>query len=236
MYNLILAFVMVFVMAAPALAAAPAEPPFFPLTKGTYWVYQGTTKWQEESSEKVSEKVLTWKMEVTETIERGHVTAAVLKGHPLDLAWYKEGKTPGDYLIIRVGPDEYYLLTEQRVQEALTKLRDQDDILADLVKDVEQFLDLPLTPGKIFGETMQITRQDGSYYWIVENEKPVKMDKVKGLSPSAALTEYELAFLTTSDNTKVNYVPGVGIVRYTYGHNGSVSETDLKLIEYHPGS
>jgi len=34
----------------------------------------------------------------------------------------------------------------------------------------------------------------------------------------------------------IEFVPGVGITRYTFFHHGTVSETDLRLIEYHKGS
>ena len=242
MRNFVLALVILAVGAVSAWASGTPspnldEPTAFPLTTGTYWLYRGPVQWQPASppdSESV-EKVLSCKMEVTETIQRGHVLGAVVKGHPMDLAWYEEGKAPGDYLIVRVSEHQFYLLTGQRMQDALVKLRDKDDDLIDLVRDDELFLDLPLSEGKVFGEAFQITRQDGSYYWIVEGEAHVRVADVKGVPAGTTATEYQLAFLARTDSQRVGYVPGIGFTRYAYVHHGSVAETDLKLIEYHPG-
>lgn len=78
----------------------------FPPSKGSYWIYQGVTKWTKPNSNEVIERTLKWKMEVIETINREQVTAAIVKGFPEDLAWYEEGKERGDYLIIQVGKDK----------------------------------------------------------------------------------------------------------------------------------
>src|SRR5262245_26296554 len=58
----------------------------FPISKGSYWVYSGTVKGRESQQDcdgtKPAEQAITWKMEVMDTIDRGNITAAVLKGHP----------------------------------------------------------------------------------------------------------------------------------------------------------
>lgn len=227
-----LAVVLVAALTAPALAAGPVGAGF-PLDKGTKWVYEGPVRDSTAGSDDVTDKVLTWNMEVLETIQRQHVWAAVVKGHPLDLAMYEEGKThPGTYLIVRVGEDQYYLLTEERVQDALNRLKDEDDVLTDLVKDSDLFLDLPLAPGKVFGDTFQVTRQDSRYYWYVASQGPALLDDIKGVDPAAGLTQYELSFTTLPDDTQVTFTPGLGFIRYVYNHHGSPAWMDLKLVEY----
>ncbi len=218
-----------------ALAAAPVVQPF-PLAKGAYWVYSGPTKWTPEGSDQVQEKALTWRMEITDVIQRDGVVGALVKGHPMDLSFYEEDRVPGDYLIVGVADQKYYLLSGDRVQEALKQLKDPEDPLTDLVRDTELFLELPMVQGTIFGETFQITRTDHLYYWIVTDEQKADLSKVEGIPASSQMTEYELTFTTLSDNQTVGFVPGVGITRYAYRHNGTVSEFDLRLIEFNAGT
>ena len=209
----------------------------FPLSKGAYWVYQGNTKWtKRDLSGEVIERTLTWKMEVVDTITRGHVYAAVLKGHPGDLNFYHEGKEPGDYLIIRVGREKYYILDGKAMKRPLGILRREGNFLGGLVRESQLFLDLPLNPGKVFGESGHVTRQDRSYCWFVENEQPVELKEVKGISSKGKMFQYRLVFDTVPWYEIIEFVLGVGITRYTFFHHGTVSETDLRLIEYHKGS
>jgi len=96
------------------VTAAPPAPDFFPLEKGNYWIYRGETKFlvpkknpteeEKKNSTKNEEKseVLTWKMEVVDTLERDRCFVALIKGGPWDLAWYEPGKARGDYMILRV--------------------------------------------------------------------------------------------------------------------------------------
>ena len=221
--------------AVPALAGEPLVNAF-PLTEGTVWIYEGPVKWTLPDSAEVTEEVLTWEMEVIETIQRQQVFAAMVKGHPLELAWYEEGKTkPGEHLIVRVGGDKYYLLSGDRAKDTWERLQDEDDILVDLVKDHELFLDLPLVPNKGFGETFQLTRQDWMYFWVVQGEEQVTLTDVKGLSSTDEMTQYELALRTIPAHQIVSFVPGIGFTHYVYSHHGTVAEMDLALVEYRAG-
>jgi len=218
-------------------AAQPPEesPEWFPLSKGATWVYKGTRKWTQSGSGEVAEKPVTWTMQVLETLTRDQVTAALVQGYPLDLAHFENGKAPGDYLIVRVGPGKYYLLRPNRTEEALRRLRDENDLLGGLVREDEIILDAPLVPGKIYGETEQITRRDKSYFWIVEDARPAELRGIKGIAPAGGKMEYEITQRTLPDHQIVDFVPGIGITRYVYGHHGTVSETDVKLVEFRRG-
>lgn len=229
---ILMAMALVVTACAPALAADPGGQGF-PLEKGAVWTFEGPVECISEGSGDVVERVLTWSMEIADTIERQHVLAAVVKGHPLDLTFCEEGKTqPGDYLIVRVGEEQYYMLMEERVQDALKRLRDKDDVLTGLVQDTDLFLDLPLTPGKIFGEAFQVTRQDGMYYWTVTAAVPANLEGVKGIVPAADLTQYELYFNTLSGDQTITFVPGVGFTRYSYTHRGTPAAMDLRLVAF----
>lgn len=227
-----LAVVLAMAVVYPVAADAPPGQGF-PLEKGTTWVYEGLVKSTQPGSDEVLEKVMTWNMRVTDTIERRQVFAAVVEGHPLDLAFYEEGVTrPGTYLIVRAGEEQYYLVSDDRVGDVLARLRDPDDVLTALIQDWECFLDLPLEPGKIFGETFQLTRQDGMYFWNVVGREQTLLSDVEGVAPDREVTEYELSFLTMPDDQKVWFAPGLGFTRYTYNHHGSPAGMDLKLMEY----
>jgi hypothetical protein len=222
-------------VALPARASAATPDPPFPLARGAFWVYRGPTSWTPAGSDQVIERVLTWRMEITDVISRAGVQAAVVTGHPLDLAWYEEDRRPRDYLIVSVDDQKYYLLQGDRVAVATKRLRDPDDGQVGLVADSDLFLDLPLTVDKRFGETDQITRDDYFYVWHVEDELQVSLAGITGIGAPAERTGYRLALRTLPEHEIVDFVPGIGIVHVTYGHHGTVSEIDQQLIEFHAG-
>ena len=201
---------------------------YFPLNEGAYWVYTGTVKW--EINQKIEGKSLTWKMEVVETIKSGSIIGYAMKGHPSDLAWYEEGKERSDYAIIQVGPSRFY----KADIEVIDRLKDETDSAVDLVHESQQFLDIPLLPGKRFCEVEQITRTDGKYCWIVHEEEKVVLEGITGI-PSETKSAYMLTFATLPDHIIIQFVPGVGITQYMYIHHGTVSEVDVKLIEHYSG-
>jgi hypothetical protein len=217
-------------------AAAPKAAAPFPMTKGTYWVYSGPTKWTPVDATEAKEQVMTWKMEITDTFQREGIGLAVVKGHPSDLAFYEDGRTPGDYVIVNVNDQKYYLLSGDRAQSALKQIKDTEDALVDLVQDTELWLDLPLTPGKSFGETAQIARPDRMYTWLVDKEEPAQLKGIKGVTATAKMTATDLSLTTLPEKETVQFVLGLGITQFSYVHNGTEASTDLKLIEYHAGS
>ncbi len=224
-----------FALASCSLASQTPEignPVYFPLAKGAYWIYQGTVKWTKLNTDQVMEKEMTWKMEVVDVIERDQITAYVMRGHPADLAWYEEGKTPSDYLLIYLKPNRYY---EVGIG-ALERLKDRNDSLYSLVTDYQQVFDFPLSPAKKFCSVDQITRVDNRYCWVVGRENRIPLKGIKGVSPSKVIQEYELYFATLPDHQIVEFVSGLGITRFVYVHHGTISEVDVRLIEYDPGA
>jgi hypothetical protein len=206
----------------------------FPLRTGACWVYEGTVRWAGNTADEGVEKKIQWKMEVVDTLERRSLTAYVLKGHPLDLAWYTEGKQRGDYVIVRIGGDKYYLVQEERVAEVLRRVRDAQDELKDLVDNDDLFLDLPLEKGKAFGESDQLNCEDGMYCWRVGASREADLRGIKGVTGQKAAV-WELSYRTNPDVQIVDYAPKIGILRFQYHHNGTVSDCDVHLVEYSPG-
>jgi hypothetical protein len=205
----------------------------FPLVKGSVWTYRGTVRWVEPGSTLPRDRTLTWTMGVLDVVQRDFVTAAIIKGFPDDLAWYQEGKPPGEGIIVQVS-NKSYVLKETRAEQARKRLLDGQDALIGLVDDDELVLDLPLHPGKRFGPVEQLTRPDTFYSWFVESAQ-AWVGGVRGV-PEQPRTAYRLALRSLPDHTFIDVVPGIGIVRYVYGHHGTLSEADVRLVEYRAGS
>src|SRR5262245_626061 len=127
--------------------------------KGAYWIYEGPVMWEGDTG--VRRENLTWKMEVIDTIERGHVKGYLLKGHPGDLTFYEPGREPEQNVIVQIGPKYYY-----GELETWKRLKDKEDDLVGLLDENAIFLDLPLWPEKFFGETAQFTRTDAMSRWL----------------------------------------------------------------------
>ncbi|HEV2350551.1 MAG TPA: hypothetical protein VG028_11975 [Terriglobia bacterium] len=206
----------------------------FPLAKGTYWVYRGPV--ESGSSAGTIRKTITWKMEITDVIKRQDISAAVVRGFPGDLWWYTEDAKPRDSLIVQVFPSRFYLLGPNEIQKALGALRDNKNNLQGLVRESNLFLDFPLVRGKRFGETELITRTDEFYSWVVGDERQSKMEGIRGVSSARNRTVYTISEFTVGSHTEFDFVSGVGIVRYMGHHNGTVSDFEMKLVEFHAGN
>ena len=248
----ILLFICLWEMTAPAKQTVKAG---FPLSKGSYWVYRGRVKGRETQencdSTRPLEQALTWKMEVVETINRGQIVAAVIKGYLSDLQdanSVKDGKIEmarTDYLLIRVGKEKYYLPDGDRMAAALKRLRDRTDSLDGLVEEQYLEFDFPLSRGKVFGDPEQMSRErqeieSGNlervgWLYVVENERRIKLQDVRGIDPSETVTQYQLRYETNSSRREMEFVPGIGITKFHFSYHPAgclILETNVRLIEY----
>jgi hypothetical protein len=215
----------------------PSENDFggiFPLNKGTYWIYRGPV--ESGGATATISKTITWKMEITDVIKRQDITAAVVNGFPDDLWWYTTDTKPCDSLIVQVFPERFYLLQPDKIGKALAALRDDKNNLQGLVRESDLILDFPLVQGKKFGETELITRTDDFYSWVVRDERRSQLDGIKGVSSIRKWTVYTISEFTLGSYTEFDFVSGLGIVRYMGHHNGTVSDFEVKLVEFHPGN
>jgi hypothetical protein len=206
---------------------------YFPLATGAYWIYQGTVKWTRPNStaSDVVEQAIQWKMEVMRQIEDNDIVGYEMQGAPWDLAWYEEGQEPSKYAIIRVGTARFY----QTSVDTMLRLLDQNEALRALVNGDDLLLDIPLITGKKFCGDFSIARPDGMYCWNVGKVAQADLKNVRGIDTSEPLDEYPIFQATGPDFSGFTFVPGVGITSYTYQHHGTISECDIRLIEFHPG-
>jgi hypothetical protein len=207
---------------------------FFPLEKGTFWVYRGETKFLVKSpvtgKDEPKTEVLTCRMEVVDTGTRDRVFAALIKGAPFDLGWYEPGREPGDYLIVRVGTAAYYLFSGDSARDAWAKIKDEES-LDDLDKGGELLIDAPLLAGKVYGGDFNNLLR-GRYCWLVEGERDFNSKRFPAAGKMDNPRDFTLAYRTTPDHQVIDFVPGLGIVGFQYMHHGTLAETDLGLIEF----
>jgi len=201
----------------------------FPMEKGTTWVYEGTVKWTLENSNQVETKQIRWTTEITESFKYPEIRVAVLRGFPSDLAWYEEGKAPGTSLLIESDNCFYYLQAKSE-QEALRLARGLSSITDDLPQGAELLLDLPLRVGKRYDQFGE--RDDNMYCWYVES-KSLTIPHIEGINMQEAITSYRLIYRSNPDHEIMDFVPGLGIVRYIYEHHGTVAFADVRLKEFH---
>ena len=198
------------------------------MEKGTTWIYAGSVAWQEQGSQ-IHQTQVSWTTEILDSVERGRFRIALLLGYPKDLTWYEKGKKRGCYLLTAVDGREFYL---RRLDSecALPK-----NSLSELAIREDLFFRLPVRKGDSFGGDPQREKElhDRLYAWSVEDRKPVTLGGVKGVPQDREFTEYVLAYRTNPDHEITTYVPGIGLTRYIYSHHGTVSEVDVRLVEFH---
>lgn len=98
----------------------------FPLAKGSYWVYEGTSEEQRPGQGmKVFKENIRQRMEVVDRIDRGRIVASVVRGYPTE--------EPDElYVLVVVEGLQFYLLPAEK--SILKRLRDKEDELIGLVK------------------------------------------------------------------------------------------------------
>jgi hypothetical protein len=216
-------------VAAPAQSNISVEAPIFPMAKGTAWVYSARVKWATKGTEVGGTKTLRWTVTVADSVQKGDVAAALLKGGPWDLAWYEPTVKPREHLIVRVG-SAYYLLHDEAAETLADikagKTRDLKDRLADDI-----WFQLPMEISDNFCSPEEEERAPMGC-WSVEKITTTHSLKVPGLKPRPESTEYLLTFMTNPDTEMVTLVPGLGILSWWYQHHGTAAEASLKLLEF----
>jgi hypothetical protein len=214
------------VLACSQIAQVAEDP--YPMRIGQYWVFGGDVTTGSGKGMPVE-----WKMEVVDKFERGHVTGYLMLGHPSDLAFYDLDKPPArsEYAIVRVNDGRVY----QGSKDLFTRLKDPNDYLGSLVTGWQLIFDFPLTTGKRFCESDQITRQDSSYCWVVTKEETVNIVNVIGVSGQKQYVRFLLNYSTLPDHIETTFVPGIGMTSYTYEHHGSPGSVQVVLREYFSG-
>ena len=212
--------------------AAPAE--FFPMKVGTYWVYEGTVSYQDPEKEEPTTEKVSWRMTVDKIMHREGLVATVVTGFPADLDWSAGSAQPKQWLILEdakrqvhyvdLGPG-FDLVKYEKGNESFDKFLVEDTLL----------FEWPLKPGAKFCDAESKKRDDSMYCWYVAREEKRKLSNVNGVSAEER-SVFELRNVTNPDDTTMELVAGIGIVSYKYHHHGTVADTELQLVEFHPAS
>ena len=190
----------------------------WPLENGNLWVYGGVCNGRQERSATI----------VVRFIERGAMRLYILKGFPDDLLEGVDWE-PSEWGILQVGHNRYYRIAENRVDSVENRLSNPADALTGLVQESELMLQLPLEAGFAFGETFQLTRPDSMYAWYVTEKTNFDPTPLKIMEFKTPVEQFTLRYATVPDETLIDFVPGIGITRYRYKHNGTPDNVDLKL-------
>ena len=206
---------------------------FFPLAAGTWWLYRGTVTWTDQQTEKDVQADVTLKMTVERVIQKPEFTIAILSGFPRDLDWATGEVAAMPWLLIETKRHEIFLNSLppdfdyarlEKDASALDKLLAEDNLL----------FRWPLRQGMKFGDAESLRRDDALYCWVVASQETKKLAEIKGLASRPAEVSV-LRFTTNPDDTEMEVALGIGILSYQYHHHGTVAETNLSLVEFHPG-
>jgi len=221
------------------LGAEEAAYDYFPLKKGTFWIYQThlryTTGDSSKGTVKIKEKDMTYRVEVTDSFESDPVLVVRLHGFPGDLCWYREGQKIDDHLIVRVGTGHYHLISNH-VDEIWKNFQQTPHLtkeyyqLSEYLTPGSLLLETPLEVGKHYGDFSELLRS--MYCFVVESAEPFNLNSVKNHPKLSHPTAFDIAMWTNPDCVDFTFVPGLGIVSYEYEHHGTVAEASLNLIEY----
>jgi len=205
---------------------------FFPITPGTWWLYRGTVTWSDQQTEKETHADVTFKMTVQKVIQKPEFTIAILSGFPRDLDWATGEVGAMPWLLIEtkrrevfldpLAPDFDYAKLEKDAA-SLDKLLSEDNLL----------FRWPLKLGMKFGDPESLRRDDAQYCWVVATQETKKFVEIKGL-PARSAEVFLLEYITNPDDTQMEISPGIGILSYQYHHHGTVAETSITLVEFHP--
>jgi hypothetical protein len=204
---------------------------FFPMTVGTYWVYEGTVSWPNPETEEPVNQAVSWKMSVLKVARKKGLVGIIVLGFPADLDW-STGKTePQPWLILEDEKRQVYRANLGPNYD-LTRLDGPDPPLERFLDQDALLFEWPLRKGAKFCDEEAKPREDDLYCWVV-TEEAVRPVSVKGIA-SAQLPVFRLQYRSLPDGTSMDLVPGVGVISYQYHHHGTVADTDLKLVEFHP--
>lgn len=204
-------------------------PAFFPMAKGTCWIYDRHAEVCGRQGGVVTNDA-TLTCVILETADRPGVAAALFSALPTHTDVWSAEAADGPGLLLRVGASQYHVTNA----DLRDRLNDPNDGLLDLVTENTLLLDGPLVPGKRFGDLEQIARDDGRYVWRVETEEWVRLRGIRGISPWRKQRIYRMVYDTNPDAQTIVFAPGIGIVEYTYRHHGTPSDITLRLRDFVP--
>jgi len=205
---------------------------FFPLTPGTWWLYRGRAHWTESETNKPAATNASIKMQVERVIRKSDFTLAVISGFPADLDWSNGQVDPKLSLLIETRNHEVFL-DELPPDFDFAKLEKDSTALDKFLSQENLLFRWPLKKGMKFGDPESLQRSDDRYCWVVATQQRKILSEIKGIAAKPAEI-FLLQFITNPDDEQMELSQGIGILSYQYHHHGTVADTSLTLVEFHP--
>ena len=205
---------------------------FFPLTPGTWWLYRGTVMWTDSETNKPAAAPASIKMQVERIIQKPEFTIAVISGFPSDVGWSNGQVDPKPSLLIETRNHEVFL-DELPPDFDYAKLEKDARSLDKFLSPENLLFRWPLKKGMKFGDPESVQRPDDRYCWVVATQGKKSLKEIQG-APLKPLEVFLLQFVTAPEDTQMELSPGIGILSYQYHHHGTVADTSLALVEFHP--
>jgi hypothetical protein len=220
--------------AAASGQSEPSQDRFLPLTPGTYWRYEGTVTWYDADQDKAISAPVSWKMIVEQVAHTPELTAAVISGFPGDLNWSAGDVFPKPTLLVETAQHQVFLSALMSPNIHLPEEKSEADFFKKFMEEDNLLFQWPLHKGQKFCDAEMKQRSDNHYCWFIAAQSRRHLNSVKGIAARVS-DVFLLQFVTNPDDEEIELAPGIGIVQYEYHHHGTVADTSLKLVEFHPG-
>jgi hypothetical protein len=223
---------------APATRAQTSTDPgslYFPLAKGTTWVFQGMTTDAPipDSEEAPGTREVTVTMEVTEVAVSGPWVVALMRGQPSDVAFYQEGRAPTEFAIFVEAGGRYYRGSVDAGRAAIARMSNPEDALIGVAPLDGVFLTTALdVDEKVCGPQAQAAGIDALCWIVTENAAAVV--NVQGFG-AVEVNQVTLRQGGNIGGSTYSYVSGLGPTRFTLVQGDRII-TDLRLVEFKRGS
>ena len=214
-------------IAALFSARSQAQTSRFGLVAGREWVYDGRAAWTTPQG-RVERGRMRWIMRCLTVRSVESVRVALVRGWVQGSAWY-EPSAPATYAVLIESSER---LRAIQARDSATAVDSMNSVLGAgnrAGEHGELLVDSALAPGHVYGAiTDRGPRDDDFYEWRVEDRAPIPVH-APWRSFASSTDAWRLAYRTLPDTQTLEFVPGVGITRFTYSHHGTTADTDLRL-------
>jgi hypothetical protein len=203
---------------------------FFPLTQGTYWVYQGTVTWFDQAKHKASQAKVSLKMTVERVLQREGTILAEIQGYPADLN-FTTGETHPSRWILAESSRHQVFLRQLDPSTPLPLTKSPGSAFDSFMTEEDLLFEWPLARGNKYCDAESTKR--ALYCWVVESQGSKNLEAASSLV-SGNTQVFTIACRTNPDETRIELSRGAGIIAYHYRHHGTTAATGVNLTEFHP--
>lgn len=193
---------------------------YFPLQTGNYWEYTYQSREAVGSNDIVSKDQVI-RMEVLGNTRAGDYDLVEIHGDPI---YFK----PQGYfgLAVDVKSQKIYYIDDNLLQRLLTDFKKKRFKPDKIIEYGSILFEFPLHDGQTYGGEGQEQRQDNMYMYAVKRHGSYQ---ISNNGTDRPLPLYQVSYACIADVLTYDFVPGLGITRTTYHHNGTVIDYNVKL-------